>query len=132
MADLVRRGVPPANASALIQQFQKIDENNATTAKAKADAAKAQQDANDAVRQHVSEMADGILKVTPPGQPVNPDLLAWHLQNFASLGPQETQQAQAVKAHMAQLAPADQIAFLKTLTNTPKQVEANAAETTAN
>lgn len=125
MADLVRRGVPPAQASALIQQFQKVDETNSTIAKTRAEAAKVTKEANDLVAQQASDMANSLVRTAVPGQPINPDLLNWNLQHFASLGPQEAAQAQDVRAHLATLAPADQITFLKTLAGTPKTSEAN-------
>jgi hypothetical protein len=115
-----------------VAQFQKIDSTSADIQKTRAEALKATKEAQDLVTQQAAQMADGIIKATPSGQPINPDLLSWHLQHFASLGPQEAAQANAVGAHLSQLAPADQIAFLSTLANTPKTLEANAATTTAN
>jgi hypothetical protein len=125
MAYLVGRDVPPAQASALIQQFQKVDETNATIQQTRANALKLQKEANDLVAQQASDMANSLVRTAVPGQPINPDLLNWNLQHFASLGPQEAAQAQQVRDHLATLAPADQITFLKTLAGTPKTSEAN-------
>lgn len=122
---LLSRGVRYGAAQQMITQFQNIEKTSAEIEDKRASATKADKEANDLVAQQAAEMADGIVKNTPDGQPVNPELLNWHLQHFASLGPQEAQQAQAVGAHLSQLAPADQITFLKTLANTPKQVDAN-------
>jgi hypothetical protein len=128
---LVSKGASVADATTLRANLLKTSETSANIDKANAEALKSTNEANDLIRQQQSDMATGLLQATPPGQPVNADLLNWHLQQYGSLGPQQAQHAQQVGQHLSQMAPADQVAFLKSIANTPKTIEAGAAAQTA-
>jgi hypothetical protein len=124
IGELIGKGATPEGAAGMVAQFQKIDETSATIDKTR-------QDTNDLIGQQASDMANMLVKNTPAGQPINPTLLAWHLQHFASLGAVQQQQAQQIGQQLAQLSPADQVTMLKTIAGTPKTLEANATTDTA-
>lgn len=132
MQDLIRLGADPATASGMVAGFQKVAETAANIDKANAEADKARKEANDLVTQQQAEMADQVLHgpKTPDGL-VDPRFVGWHLDMFASHGPQYAAMANQVRSQLGQMTPAQQTQFLIGLTQAPKQIEADAAATTA-
>lgn len=132
MAQLIQSGVPATAASGILANFQKVSETAANIDKANADADKARNEANKLLAEQGAQMADGILQARNADGTLNPDVVKWHLQTFASHGPQYVATAQRVGTQLAQSNPQQQVAFLQSLTQVPDQMQANAKQAETN
>jgi hypothetical protein len=126
MAYLMSRKVPPAMAAAMIENFQKVDQNSADIDKANADAEKASNETNKLVQGQISAMVSSVIQAGG-----NQEVLDWNLQHFGSYGTKYAAAAQDIRAKLAGMPPDQQMVFLKSLVQAPETINANAATATA-
>jgi len=126
IGELIRRGMPPAAATGFLESLQKIEKTSAEIDASHATAAKATADAQGAIASQRSDMANMLVQTG-----MNPEVLAWNLDHYASLGPQQAAEAQQLKQRLGSLAPGDQLALMKSMASAPATLNANTAASTA-
>jgi hypothetical protein len=126
MADLIRRNVAPSDASALIQQFQAINEKNATIQKTLAEADEKQTQVAGLIKDQSGMAARAIIK-----SGYNPAVMQYQLDSFALHGQKYAAMVQGIKQQLA-ANPADAPRIFNSIADaSTDQVKSSAEETNA-